>query len=124
MKSLLIGLGLLMVVAVPSSAGPPVDAQRMTLPQVVLCTPTLTSMIEALTVDYAVHISITFEEEPEKYVIVVENPDTGTAAILHSTVNRTCLIYSGKELRHFVRPEGMPAPEVNVPGQKQQDVDA
>ena len=116
MKILLIGLGLLMGVVSTSMAEPPPDAQRMTLPQVVLCTPSLTSMIMALTEDFAVHISLTFEEEENSYVMVVENPNTGTAAILHSTRERTCLIYSGKKLRHFVRPEGMKLPKVDVPG--------
>ena len=113
MKSLLIGLGLLMV-AVPSIAGPPADAAPMPFQSQVLCTPTMTSMIQALTEDYAVHISMTFMESDETGIVVVENPDTGTAAILHTMQGRTCLIFSGRDLKYFVRPEGMAPPKVDV----------
>ena len=113
MKSLIIGLGLLMV-AVPSVAGPPADAKPIPFQTQVLCTPTMTSMIQALTKDYAVHLSMTFKESDVTGIVVVENPDTGTAAILHTMQGRTCLIFSGRDLQHFVRPEGMAAPEVDV----------
>ena len=125
MKSIIIGLGLLMV-AVPSIAGPPADAAPMPFQTQVLCTPTMTSMVSAMTKDYAVHISMTFEASPEEGIVVVENPDTGTAAILHTMAGRTCLIFSGMNLRHFDRPEGMALPEVqiNPEFQKNSDVGA
>ena len=71
-------------------------------------------MMGALTIDYAVHVSMTFMENPEAGIVVVENPDTGTAAILHTTQQRTCLMFSGRELKKFVRPDNMKPPEVEV----------
>jgi len=119
MKSLIIGLGLLMV-AVPSVAGPPADAVPMPYQDQVLCTPTLTSMIQALTDDYAVHISMTFMENPESGIMVVENPETGTAAILQTRQGSTCLIFSGRDLKKFVRPDNMAPPKVDIDAFEQQ----
>ena len=43
-------------------AGPPKNAQRVTMPFSAISTPTLTEMMSALIEDYAVHVSVTFEE--------------------------------------------------------------
>ena len=123
MKSLIIGLGLLMVAVSPSVAGPPADAAPLPFQTQVLCTPTLTSMIKALTDDYAVHISMTFMESPESGIMVVENPETGTAAILQTQQGRTCLIFSGRDLKHFVRPDNMAPPKVDVSPEFQKNTD-
>ena len=126
MKSLLIGLGLFLV-AVPLNAGPPKDAVPTQWQTQILCTPTMTSMMGALTEDYAVHVSMTFMENPEAGIVVVENPDTGTAAILHTTQGRTCLMFSGMKLKHFVRPDNMAPPKVQVDpefSKKEDDVGA
>ena len=96
-------------------AGPPKNATKHMVPYPVLCTPTMTEMIGALTKDYAVHISMTFEESPLSGIVVVHNPDTSTAAILHITTDRTCLVFSGLQLRMFERPDGMAPPEEQVP---------
>ena len=113
MKSIIIGLGLLMV-AVPSIAGPPADAAPMPFQTQVLCTPTMTSMVQAMTEDYAVHISMTFEETPITGVVVVYNPNTETAAVLHISEARTCLVFSGLNAQTFERPEGMAPPKEEV----------
>ena len=49
-------LSLLFVV--PAFAGPPEDAKKLMIPFPVVCTPGMTSMMGALTTDYAVHISM------------------------------------------------------------------
>ena len=96
------------------SAGPPENAQKLMVPFPVICTPGMTEMMGALTVDYAVHISMTFEETPITGIVVVHNPNTHTAAVLHISEARTCLVFSGLNAQTFVRPEGMAPPEVEV----------
>ena len=100
-------------------AGPPKNATKHMMPFPVICTPTVGDMMEALTKDYAVHISKTFEETPENGVFVVQNPNTQTAAVLHTNQERTCLVFSGLNMREFVRPEGMAEPEVDISDQGQ-----
>ena len=100
--------------SIKSFAGPPEDARKMMIPFPVVCTPGMTSMMSALTTDYAVHISMTFEETPITGVIIVHNPNTQTAAVLHISEDRVCLVFSGLNAQTFVRPEGMAAPEVEV----------
>ena len=95
-------------------AGPPEDARKLMIPFPVVCTPGMTSMMGALTTDYAVHISMTFEENPIEGVVVVYNPNTQTAAVLHISEARTCLVFSGLNAQVFERPEGMAPPEVEV----------
>ena len=95
-------------------AGPPKNATKHMIPFPVICTPTMTEMMEALTKDYAVHISMTFEETPENGVVIVQNPNTTTAAVLHLTSERVCLIFSGMQMQEFIRPEGMAPPEVDI----------
>ena len=113
MKTLLTILTLLISSSI--LAGPPKNAQKLMIPYPSLCTPTMTEMIGALTEDYAVHISMTFEESPISGIVVVHNPDTSTAAVLHITTDRTCLVFSGLQLRMFERPEGMAPPKAQVP---------
>ena len=95
-------------------AGPPKNATKHMLPFPVVCTPTMTEMMGALTTDYAVHISMTFEETPITGVIIVQNPNTNTAAVLHITAERTCLVFSGLNMQLFDRPEGMAEPVESV----------
>ena len=95
-------------------AGPPEDARKLMIPFPVVCTPGMTSMMGALTTDYAVHISMTFEQNPIEGVVVVYNPNTQTAAVLHISEARTCLVFSGLNAQVFERPEGMAPPEVEV----------
>jgi len=108
-------LALLMMLMVPlAHAGPPEDAKKLMIPFPVVCTPGMTSMMGALTTDYAVHISMTFEETPITGIVVVHNPNTQTAAILHISEARTCLVFSGLNAQTFVRPEGMAPPKEEV----------
>ena len=112
MKKLLLLLALAMPIA---HAGPPENATKPMMPFPVICTPTRGEMMEALTKDYAVHISMTFEETTQNGVVIVQNPDTTTAAVLHMTKERTCLVFSGLNMQEFVRPEGMAPPTVDIP---------
>ena len=103
-----------LLLMVPAFAGPPEDAKKLMMPFPVVCTPGMTSMMGALTTDYAVHISMTFEETPITGVVVVYNPNTQTAAVLHISKARTCLVFSGLNAQTFVRPEGMAPPKEEV----------
>ena len=107
MKALLVAL----VAMAPAFAGPPEDAKRLMIPFPVVCTP---SMMGALTTDYAVHISMTFEETPITGIVVLHNPNTQTAAVLHISEARTCLVFSGLNAQLFTRPEGMAEPKEQV----------
>jgi hypothetical protein len=108
-------LALLMMLMVPlAHAGPPEDARKLMVPFPVVCTPGMTSMMGALTTDYAVHISMTFEETPITGIVIVHNPNTQTAAVLHISEARTCLVFSGLNAQTFVRPEGMAPPKEQV----------
>ena len=112
-------LALLLMLIVSGSAAavyaaPPENATKHMIPFPVICTPTMTEMMGALTIDYAVHISMTFEETPITGVIIVQNPNTNTAAILHISDERTCLIFSGLNMQLFDRPEGMAPAEESV----------
>ena len=97
------------------SAGPPENAKTLMIPFPVICTPTMTEMMSALTTDYAVSISMTFEETPITGIVILENPNTLTAAVLHIRSDRTCLVFSGLNLQKFERPEGMAPPQSEVP---------
>ena len=97
-----------------AQAGPPEGAQKLMVPFPVICTSGMTEMMGALTTDYAVHISMTFEETPITGIVVVHNPNTQTAAVLHISEARTCLVFSGLNAQVFERPEGMAPPEVEV----------
>ena len=112
MKKLVFSLLLLFPLLVFS--GPPKDAKKLMIPFPVVCTPGMTSMMGALTTDYAVHISMTFEETPITGIVVLHNPNTQTAAVLHISEARTCLIFSGLNAQIFERPEGMAEPKEQV----------
>ena len=110
MKALLVAL----VAMAPAFAGPPEDAKKLMIPFPVVCTPGMSSMMGALTTDYAVHISMTFEETPITGIVVLHNPNTQTAAVLHVSEARTCLVFSGLNAQLFTRPEGMAEPKEQV----------
>jgi len=111
-KALVIALAVLMTSA--AYAGAPVDSYKEIKAYHVLCTPTLSSLMGALTTDYAVHVASTFMENPEAHIMIVENPDTETAAIIRITTQSACLIFSGTDLQHFTRPDGMAPPEASI----------
>lgn len=99
------------------SAGPPPDAQRVMRPYPCICTPTLTSLLTALQTDYAVHVASSFVESPDpdgSYVMIVENPDTLMAGVVHiDGGGRSCLVFSGRQLKKYIRDPNMAPPEVD-----------
>jgi hypothetical protein len=110
-KSLLV----LLALSIPAYAGPPKDAQKVMRPFPSICTPTLESILGAMVEDYAVHVSITFKESESSYIMIVENPDTSTMAVVHINMDgRACLVFSGENVQRFVRPEGMAPPKVDL----------
>ena len=112
MKTLILFLAL----TVTAFAGPPKDAKKIMRPFPSICTPTFESIMGALTEDYAIHISATFEETPVSYVAIVENPNSKTMAVIHiAESGQACLVFSGLNLQKFDRPEGMAPPAEEVP---------
>jgi len=95
-------------------ADAPEGAKRLMIPYPSICTPGMTEMMSALTEDYAVHISMTFDETPVTGIVILHNPNTGTAAVLHVSEAGTCLVFSGQNLNMFDRPEGMAPPKEQV----------
>ena len=95
-------------------AGPPEGAKRIMIPYPSICTPGMTEMMSSLTEDYALHISMTFEESPVTGIVVLHNPNTKTAAVLHVSEAMTCLVFSGQNLNMFDRPEDMAPPKVEL----------
>ena len=106
--------GIYIALIPPANAGPPEGAKKLMIPYPSVCTPGMTEMMSALTEDYAVHISMTFEESPITGIVVLHNPNTQTAAVLHVSESMTCLVFSGQNLNMFERPEGMAPPKEQV----------
>ena len=68
-----------------------------------------------MTEDYAVHVSATFKESETSFIMIVENPNTKTMAVVHVNVDgKSCLVFSGLDLKRFERPEGMAPPKVDI----------
>jgi hypothetical protein len=107
-------LVLFLALTASAFAGPPEGAQKLMIPYPSICTPGMTEMMSALTEDYAVHISMTFEESPVTGIVIVHNPNTRAAAVLHVSEARTCLVFSGQNLNMFDRPEDMAPPKVEI----------
>ena len=117
MKKILVGLAFAMfgLMLYEVQAGPPKDAERVMKQYPSICTPTLESLVGAMVEDYAVHVSITFKESPISYLMIVENPDTRSMAVIHINMDgRACLVFSGLEVQRFERPEGMAPPKVDI----------
>ena len=104
----------LLALSLNALASPPEGAKQLMIPYPSICTPGMTEMMSALTTDYAVHISMTFEESPTTGIVVLHNPNTQTAAVLHIREDRTCVVFSGQNLKMFDRPEGMAPPQVEL----------
>ena len=101
--------------SVKGLAGPPQDAVKVMRPYPSICTPPLESILGAMVEDYAVHVAITFKESDSSYIMIVENPDTNTMAVVHINMDgRACLVFSGEEVQRFVRPDDMAPPKVDI----------
>ena len=87
----------------PAYAGPPKNARRVTVSFPAICTPTLTEMMSALIKDYAVHVSATFVAKAGNFVMIVENPNSKGAAVIHFRKGRACLVFAGENLKNYER---------------------
>ena len=84
-------------------AGPPMNARRVTVSFPAICTPTLTEMMSALIKDYGVHVSATFDAKAGSFVMIVENPNSKGAAVIHIRKGRACLVFAGENLKNYER---------------------
>lgn len=95
---------MLILLFIPSAYADPLkNARRVLVSFPAICTPTLTEMMSKLIKDYAVHVSATFDAKPGNFVMIVENPNTKKAAVLHIGRGRTCLVFAGLNLKSYER---------------------
>jgi hypothetical protein len=68
------------------------------------------ALMGALISDYGVHISMTFSatQDQSKRVAIIENPDSGLAAVLMITDEQTCIAFSGEDRQEYIRPPNHP----------------
>jgi len=114
MKTLLTILTLLVTSSV--LAGPPEGMVKQMIPFPAMCLPAtvekhhFAALMGALISDYGVHISMTFSatQDQSKRVAIIENPDSGLAAVLMITDEQTCIAFSGEDRQEYIRPPNHP----------------
>jgi len=114
MKTLLTILTLLVTSSV--LAGPPEGMVKQMIPFPAMCLPAtveqhhFAALMGALIDDYGVHISMTFSatQDQSKRVAIIENPDSGLAAVLMITDEQTCIAFSGEDRQVYIRPPDHP----------------
>ena len=114
MKTLLTILTLLVTSSV--LAGPPEGMVKQMIPFPAMCLPAtvekhhFAALMGALISDYGVHISMTFSatQDQSKRVAIIENPDSGLAAVLMITDEQTCIAFSGEDRQVYIRPPDHP----------------
>ena len=114
MKTLLTILTLL--VTSSALAGPPEGMVKQMIPFPAMCLPAtvekhhFAALMGALISDYGVHISMTFSasQDQSKRVAIIENPDSGLAAVLMITDEQTCIAFSGEDREVYIRPPDHP----------------
>ena len=114
MKTLLTILTLLVTSSV--LAGPPEGMVKQMIPFPAMCLPAtvekhhFAALMGALISDYGVHISMTFSatQDQSKRVAIIENPDSGLAAVLMITDDQTCIAFSGEDRQVYIRPPDHP----------------
>ena len=114
MKTLLTILTLL--VTSSTLAGPPEGMVKQMIPFPAMCLPAtvekhhFAALMGALISDYGVHISMTFSatQDQSKRVAIIENPDSGLAAVLMITDDQTCIAFSGEDRQVYIRPPDHP----------------
>ena len=100
----------------PVLAGPPEGMVRQMIPFPAMCLPAtvekhhFAALMGALISDYGVHISMTFSasQDQSRRVAIIENPDTGLAAVLMITDEQTCIAFSGEDRKEYIRPPNHP----------------
>ena len=114
MKKLIFSLLLLFPLA--AFGDPPEGMVKQMIPFPAMCLPATVAenhfavLMGALIQDYGVHISITFSatQDQTKRVAIIENPDSGLAAVLMITDEQTCIAFSGEDRASFIRPPNHP----------------
>ena len=110
-------IALLMMLLLPvAHAGPPEGMVRQMIPFPAMCLPATAAknhfavLMGQLIQDYGVHISMTFSasQDQSRRVAIIENPDTGLAAVLMITDEQTCIAFSGEDRKEFIRPPNHP----------------
>ena len=111
-------IALLMMLLLPlAHAGPPEGMVKQMIPFPAMCLPAtveehhFAALMGALIDDYGVHISMTFSasQDQSRRVAIIENPDTGLAAVLMITDEQTCIAFSGEDRQEYIRPPNHPA---------------
>ena len=118
MKKLLVGMAFVMfcLMLYEVKAGPPEGMVKQMIPFPAMCLPATAAknhfavLMGALIQDYGVHISMTFSatQDQTKRVAIIENPDSGLAAVLMITDEQTCIAFSGEDRASFIRPPNHP----------------
>ena len=110
-------IALLFMMLLPvAHAGPPEGMVRQMIPFPAMCLPATAAknhfavLMGQLIQDYGVHISMTFSasQDQSRRVAIIENPDTGLAAVLMITDEQTCIAFSGEDRKEFIRPPNHP----------------
>ena len=97
-------------------AGPPEGMVKQMIPFPAMCLPAtvekhhFAALMGALISDYGVHISMTFSasQDQSRRVAIIENPDSGLAAVLMITDEQTCIAFSGEDRQEYIRPPNHP----------------
>ena len=106
----------LLALALNVVAAPPKGMVKQMIPFPAMCLPAtaekhhFAALMGALIDDYGVHISMTFSatQDQSKRVAIIENPDSGLAAVLMITDEQSCIAFSGEDRAIFVRPPNHP----------------
>ena len=107
---------LTLLVTSSALAGPPEGMVKQMIPFPAMCLPAtvekhhFAALMGALISDYGVHISMTFSatQDQSKRVAIIENPDSGLAAVLMITDEQTCIAFSGEDRQDYIRPPDHP----------------
>jgi|24BtaG_2_1085350.scaffolds.fasta_scaffold39784_2 hypothetical protein len=115
MKKILVGLALAMfsLMLYEVKAGPPPGGEVRMIPFRTYCHPDETLMVAAVMKSFGQHISMTSDVAGGAMTLYIfENPDDGTMSIMatsrESPPLESCLIFSGSNVKHFIRPTMMP----------------
>ena len=118
MKKFILAIAFLMFSAMlyEVKAGPPEGMVKQMIPFPAMCLPATAAknhfavLMGALIQDYGVHISMTFSatQDQSRRVAIIENPDSGLAAVLMITDEQTCIAFSGEDRASFIRPPNHP----------------
>ena len=100
-----------------SHAGPPPGGQIRMIPFRMYCHPDETLMIAAVMQSFGQHISMTSDVNGGVMTLYIfENPEEKSLSIMatsrQSPPLESCLIFSGENVEHFIRPSLMP-PRIN-----------